>query len=131
MLNDKDNSLKFTEDVKNTILEMSALSGIPQNIIREVLEFLVYKWGINLAENPDKFTDLTVPYLGTVSVKYIGDIEDENGNLSTDVRAFVKLSDSFKKLVGDIHDDAPSVLTDMIEKKIEQSILVSSNVVNS
>ena len=67
-----------------------------------------------------------VPYLGKILVKYEGDFITPEGELATDVKVFVNLSDSFKKLVGDIHDEAQTVLTDLMQKKLEQVVMVSS-----
>lgn len=123
------NPLKFNEDTKTFITEVSALSGIPQNIIKEVLEFMVVDWAIKLGDAQDNFAELSIPYLGKILVKYIGDSITPEGELSTDVRVFVNLSDNFKKLVGDIHDEAQTVLTDMIQKKLEQVVMVSTSTI--
>lgn len=123
------NPLKFSEDTKTFVTEISALSGIPQNIIKEVLEFMVVDWAIKLGDTPDGFAELTIPYLGKVLVKYIGDSITPDGDLATDVRVFVNLSDSFKKLVGDIHDEAQTVITDLMQKKLEQVVMVSTSTI--
>lgn len=120
------NPLKFSEDTRTFVTEISALSGIPQNIIKEVLEFMVMDWAIKIGDSPDSFAELSIPYLGKILVKYEGDSITPEGELSTDVRVFVNLSDSFKKLVGDIHDEAQTVLTDLMQKKLEQVVMVSS-----
>ena len=120
------NPLKFSEDTKTFVTEISALSGIPQNIIKEVMEFMVMDWAIKIGDAQDGFAELTVPYLGKVLVKYAGDSITPDGELATNVRVFVNLSDSFKKLVGDIHDEAQTVLTDLMQRKLEQVVMVSS-----
>ena len=124
------NPLKFSEDTRTFVTEISALSGIPQNIIKEVLEFMVIDWAIKIGDSPDSIAELPIPYLGKILVKYEGDSITPEGELSTDVRVFVNLSDSFKKLVGDIHDEAQTVLTDLMQKKLEQVVMVSSATVN-
>lgn len=118
--------LKFSEDTKTFVTEISALSGIPQNIVKEVLEFMVVDWAIKIGDSPEGFTELPIPYLGKILVKYEGDSITPEGELSTDVKVFVNLSDNFKKLVGDIHDEAQTVLTDLMQKKLEQVVMVSS-----
>ena len=120
------NPLKFSEDTRTFVTEISALSGIPQNIIKEVLEFMVMDWAIKIGDSPDSFAELPIPYLGKILVKYEGDSITPEGELSTDVSVFVNLCDSFKKLVGDIHDEAQTVLTDLMQKKLEQVVMVSS-----
>ena len=83
-------------------------------------------WAIKIGDSPDSFAELPIPYLGKILVKYEGDSITPEGELSTDVRVFVNLSDSFKKLVWDIHDEAQTVLTDLMQKKLEQVVMVSS-----
>ena len=120
------NPLKFSEDTKTFVTEISALSGIPQNIVKEVLEFMVVDWAIKIGDAQEGFAELPVPYLGKILVKYEGDFITPEGELATDVKVFVNLSYSFKKLVGDIHDEAQTVLTDLMQKKLEQVVMVSS-----
>ena len=63
----------LNEDTKNQILEISALSGYAQNVVKEVLEYMLMSWAIKIADNPDKYASLTIPYLGKVIVKYVDD----------------------------------------------------------
>ena len=49
------NPLKFSEDTRTFVTEISALSGIPQNIIKEVLEFMVMDWAIKIGDSPNSF----------------------------------------------------------------------------
>ena len=51
------NPLKFSEDTKTFVTEISALSGIPQNIIKEVMEFMgsEFKYGSNTSYATNKF----------------------------------------------------------------------------
>ena len=65
------NPLKFSEDTRTFVTEISALSGIPQNIIKEVLEFMVMDWAIKIGDSPDSFAELPIPYLGKILVKYV------------------------------------------------------------
>ena len=117
--------LRLDEESKNTILEISALSGFAQNIVKEILEYLVYSWAIKIIDNPNDFAELKVPYLGTIKVKYSGDkiLDDE---LSTEVDVEVELSPGFRKMVGDLHDEGYSELVPLMQKKIEQAVMVAS-----
>jgi hypothetical protein len=108
------------------IEEVSALSGIQKGLVQEIIEFMVVRWAEEIAKNPDKLAELYVPGLGSVSCKYEGDEELPNGELKTNVLQFVSLDDQFKKLIGDIHDEGESVVTNLLRRKIEQAILVNS-----
>ena len=122
----KDTLFKLDEDTKNTILEVSALSGISQNIVKEAYEYLLISWAVKLAENPDKYASLNIPYMGTVGVKFKEDRIDVNGNLVTEVDAFIDLADPFKKLVGDVYNEEQTEIIDMLKKKIKNAITVAS-----
>lgn len=120
------NSLKLNEDTKAFIMEISALSGIPQNVVKEVLEYMIIDWSIKISDHPEEFVDLTVPYIGNIGVKYEGDSVTPEGDLETLVSSYVNLSSPFKKLIGDLHDEARTELVDMLQRKIDQAVLVAS-----
>ena len=121
------NLLKLDEDTKNVILEVSALSGIPQNIVKEVLEYLLCSWAIKIADHSESYAALTVPYLGQVNVKYKKDNVLPNGDVSPEIDTFAELSSNFKKLVGDIYYEKDICLIPMLQRKIEQAIMVASS----
>ena len=120
------NLLKLNDDTKCLIMEVSALSGIPQNVVKEVLEYLLVNWAIKLSDNPDRYADLVVPYIGTIGMKFAGDNVMPSGEISTKVDCFVNVSDDFRKLVGDIYYENDVCLVPMLQKKIEQAIMVAS-----
>lgn len=120
------NPLKLNDDTKAFVSEISALSGIPQNVIKEVLEYMIIGWSIKIVDNPDEFVELTIPYIGNIGVKYEGDSVTLDGDLSTEVSSYVNLSPGFKKLIGDLHDEARTELISMLQRKIEQAIMVAS-----
>ena len=121
------NTLKLDEDSKNVILEVSALSGLAQNIVKEVLEYLAYSWAVRIVDCPDNFTPLRIPYLGEVYIKYKDDKVNTNGDIETEVETFVNLAPGFKKLIGDLHDEGYSELVPWMQKKIEQAVMVASS----
>lgn len=121
------NLLKLSEDTKNIILEVSALSGISQNVIKEVFEYMLVNWAIKISDNPDSYASLDIPYVGTVHVKFGKDKVTETGELQTEVESYVDIEDSFKSLVGIIHDEGRTELVTMMMKKIEQAIMVASS----
>jgi len=121
------NLLKLDDDTKNVIMEISALSGIPQNVVKEVLEYLLCSWAIKIADHPDSYASLIIPYLGSVSVKYAEDKVLPNGEISPEVDCFADLATNFKKLVGDIYYEKDVCLVPMLQRKIEQAIMVASS----
>lgn len=121
------NPLRLEEDTKNVILEVSALSGYAQNVVKEIFEYLLVNWAIKIADHPEDYATLVLPYLGTLNVKFAGDKVLSSGELSTEVDVFADLTSSFKKLVGDLHDEGYTELVPMMSKKIEQAVMVASN----
>lgn len=115
--------MKLTEDDRFLIEELSALSGIQKDVIREVFEFLFIRWAETVAASPNKMSQLRVPYLGTVGVRYQGDEIAENGSLNTNVEAFISLSPMFRKMIGDTVDEGDSVVKALLKSKIESAIL--------
>lgn len=124
-------TLKLTEDTKNMIMEVSALSGIPQNVIKEVWEYFLIYAAIKIADTPDAYAEIGIPYVGKLFVQYAKDYITPTGDLATEVNSLIELSPSFKKLVGDLHDEAQTELTNLLTSKIEQAVLVASNNVES
>ena len=122
----KEALLKTDNDTKQLILEVSALSGYSQNVVKEVLEYLLVSWAVCVADKPDDFAELKIPYLGSIKVKYKEDIINNEGELETIVDSFVDLSSYFKKLVGDLYSEGISDLVPLLSKKIEQAVLVAS-----
>ena len=117
----------LNEDTKNQILEISALSGYAQNVVKEVLEYMLMSWAIKIADNPDKYASLTIPYLGNVMVKYVDDEVLPTGELSTITDSQVVLNDQFKKLIGDLHDEGMKELVPMMEKKIKNAVMIAAS----
>jgi len=114
--------LKVNDVDRALIDELSALSGISKDVIREVWEYMIIYWAEVISRNPVKPATLEIPFLGSVFVKYIGDEETEEGYLSTNVDAFISLSTQFKKLVGDIVDEGDSIVLGVLKQKIDQSL---------
>lgn len=118
--------LALTETQKVFIDEVSALSGISRNVIREAWEFSLLNWAEKIAAAGDGLTNLEIPFLGNVAVKYTGDRIEDSGEVTTQAAAFVSLLPSFKKMIGDIHDGGDSTVTELLQKKIENALLTLS-----
>lgn len=121
--------LNLTDEQKALIDEISALSGIQKNLVREVWEFTLVRWAEAIAGSPaGERTKIDVPFLGSVSVRYEGDHIEEDGAVTTDVSAFLALTPAFRKMVGDIHDEGTPIVVDLLEKKMEQAALTMTTV---
>ena len=114
--------IKIDDDLKRLVDEISAISGIQKEVIREVWEMTLIKWAEQITSNPEGLINLQVPFLGNIGVRYKGDTIEETGAVSTEVDAFVSLTPAFKKLIGDIVDEGDNIITDMLRKKIQRAI---------
>ena len=117
----------MSEDTKNMVSEVSTLLGVSQSLIKEIFEYMLLDFAVKLAKSPDQLTKLDIPYVGSLYVKYKDDELDKNGELETIVDCNVALYPSFKKLVGDIHDEGYTDLIPVFTKKIEQAIMVATS----
>ena len=120
--------LKLDDETKHTLEEISALSGIQRDVIREVWEFTLMRWIEQLTRDPTKLNRLQIPFLGTVGVRYVNDQLSIDGSIDTNIDIFISASPFFKKLVGEVYDGKQNVLTEMLQKKIDNAI---SNVIES
>ena len=121
------NLLKIDEESKVIIQEVSALSGYSQSVVKEIVEYFLINWTVKIADNPDDFADLVIPYLGKVRVKYSGDRLMPSGEITTDVIIETILSPGFRKLIGDLHDEAETEVEDVLRQKIDTSVLIASS----
>ena len=120
--------LKLDEETRHTIEEISALSGIQRDVIREVWEFTLIRWIEQITRDPTKLNSLQVPFLGTIGVRYVDDQLGENGDIETTVDAYASLSPFFKKVIGEVYDGKQNVITELLELKIDNAI---SNIIDS
>ena len=120
-------SIKFDEDTKNMVAEISALSGYAQNVVKEVLEYMAYSWAIKISEHPETFTSISIPYFGQMLVRFKEDKITQTGEIETEIDAFASPNRFFKKLIGDLHDEGYTELVPMIQRKIEQAISIASS----
>lgn len=117
---------KLEENTKNTILEISALSGYSQSVVKECYEYLLLNWAVKIADNPEDIIPLQIPYLGTLYIKYEGDEILPSGELSTKLSYSMEFLSGFKKLVGEIEDEGYTEIVPLIAKKIENAVMVAS-----
>ena len=117
----------MSEDTKNMVSEVSTLLGVSQSLVKEIFEYMLLDFAIKISKNPDESTKLDIPYIGSLFVKYKEDQVDENGELNTIVDCDIELYPSFKKLIGDLHDEGYTDLIPIFTKKIEQAIMVATS----
>ena len=118
---------KVNEDTELFINEVSAITGYGRNVVKEVLEFFLLDLAIKIVDHPDEDANLTLPYLGTLAVKYDSDEELPNGTLSTNIKADFTPANTFRQLVGILHDEGHSEIENMIKKKCSQTVMVVCN----
>lgn len=118
--------LKLDDECKNILQEISALSGYSQIIIKEVMEYFLIDWALKIVDNPDNYAELSIPFIGKVKVKYLGDKKEDNDTISTEVDAVLELSPSFKKLIGDLHDEGRTEIDKALQRKIDTAVLIAS-----
>lgn len=114
--------LKIDKETKHLIEEISALSGIQRDVVREVWEFTLIRWIEQITNDPEKLQSLTVPFLGSVGVRYTGDSLNEDGSLQTEADAFVSLSSFFKTILGEVYDEKKNLIIEVLQKKIDDAI---------
>lgn len=118
--------LKLDDECKNILQEISALSGYSQIIIKEVMEYFLIDWALKIVDKPDDYAELSIPFIGKVKVKYLGDKKEDNDTISTEVDAALELSPSFKKLIGDLHDEGRTEIDKALQRKIDTAVLIAS-----
>ena len=75
--------LKLDDECKNILQEISALSGYSQIIIKEVVEYFLIDWALKIVDKPDDYAELSIPFIGKVKVKYLGDKKEDNDRCCT------------------------------------------------
>ena len=118
--------LKIDDECKNIIQEISALSGYSQIVIKEILEYFIIDWSLKIVDNPNDFAELPIPFIGKVGIKYGGDRRLPTEEVTTDVESYLELSENFKKLVGDLHDEGRTEIDKALQRKIDSAVLVAS-----
>lgn len=114
--------LKIDKETKHLIEEISALSGIQRDVVREVWEFTLIRWIEQITNDPEKLQTLTIPFLGSIGVRYTGDSLNEDGSLQTEADAFVSLSPFFKTVLGEVYDEKKNLIIEVLQKKIDDAI---------
>lgn len=115
--------MKLDEEMVALLNEISAISGIQRAVIKEVWEYMFISWAEKLAAGEGKLVELKIPFMGKIAVQYKKDILNADGTVSTDIMQFINVSDQFKKLIGDIHDEKFNIVDDILKRKIDSALL--------
>jgi hypothetical protein len=112
-------NLSLGDFEKSLITEISALSGHSVAMVRDVLEATF----LRQLEQHMNDKDITIPFVGDVHIKYLGD-NLVSGNRLTDMDCFIAPSELLKRLVGDIQDGESDIITQLLQRKIKSALQV-------
>ena len=118
--------LRIDEECKNIIQEISALSGYSQIIIKEILEYFLIDWSLKIVDNPDNYAELLIPFIGKLFIKYDGDKKVNPEEITTKVSSHIEINESFKKLIGDLHDEGRTEIDRALQRKIDNAVMIAS-----
>jgi hypothetical protein len=104
-------------DTKKILSDIATLYGVKVDIIRDVWEYTVFAWALNMLDTTNKTRQLNVPFLGKIALRYEGTEVNEEGSIGDSVKAFVLLNPDFKELIADLYTGNKSVLAEYIKTK--------------
>lgn len=110
-----------SQQFKKMAEEISALSGIKESSIMIVWEYTLFKWLLEFCKDGSNEKDILVPYLGTIHFS-LGDEYLQNDKVLIELNPTIDISQTFQKIVGDIHDGDVSQLKEFFESQIEDII---------
>jgi len=107
----------FDKDTKDMLTAISNIYGVKEDVIKEVWEYTLFYWFLQINSQNKKVKTIQVPFLGNIGVKYKNDSINEEG-IFADADIFVSLSDSFKKMLSDIYNGNKSSLIEFFDKNV-------------
>lgn len=110
--------MELDRDTKDVLTKISALSSIKTDIIKQVWEFTAAAWYLQIAENPEKMSSITIPYFGKVGVRFKNEKLKEDGNIQSEIDAFAVPSESFSNMVGDIYNQARAPIVEFVQNDL-------------
>lgn len=110
-------SLKLSEFERNLIQEISTLSGHQPALVREIMEFVF----LRQAEEYYESNVISIPFMGKVEVKYMGDTYVSGGKLAN-IETLFHPSNLLKKIVGEVEDENSGVIEDLVTSKIKDAM---------
>jgi hypothetical protein len=87
------------DQTKELIKQTSALFGVKSEIIKELFEYLAFTWMLQIAKNPDGLSQLVIPYLGKIGLKFGKETLNNEGELEAEINAFIIINDTFKEMI--------------------------------
>lgn len=115
------NKIFLNKNSKEMLDDISALLGVKSDIVKAVWEFTLISWLLKYSESDSKVKQITVPYLGTIGIRYNGEsISNDNDNISGEFDVYVALSENFKSLLHSVEINSSKEISEMLQEKIKQ-----------
>lgn len=122
------NLFREDEDTRGMLSEISSLFGVKVDIVRQVWQFTVFTMLLKIASaDESKLTRFTIPYIGSMGLKYNGTIATSKG-VEPDLDVFVSLSDAFKNALSKAQNGNYAELSNYIQTKYIEPILDSISI---
>lgn len=118
-----------SKETKDLLARISALFGIKQSVIRQVWDYTLFEWFLEMSRDENNVKSIEIPYLGILTLKVDGErIDESSGEIVTDVASKMSLSKEFIKMLGKIQAEEESELAEYLKESyidpIMKSILV-------
>lgn len=115
---------KYSKETKDMIQDISSLFGVKADVVKQVWEYTLFAWFLQLSKDPDHVTSIKVPFLGNIGIKFDSEsLDEETGKLKTNVTSFIALDDEFKEMYGNICAQAESELAEYIQEHYIKNIV--------
>lgn len=110
--------LDLDKKTKETIQDISAISAIRPDVIRQVWEFTLMSWFLKMSENPEKEHTFSIPFVGDLTVKYKNSCPNQDGDFDTIIESKFEPSKDFCNLVGDVYYEANNSVIEYIQNNL-------------
>lgn len=117
--------MDLDKDTKDFLMKVSALSSIKADVIKQVWEFTVASWYLQLADNPEKMTSINIPYFGKIGIRFKNEKLKDDGNIQSEIDAWAVPSDNFSNMVGDIYNQARAPIVDFIQNELLKNTITN------
>ena len=107
----------MTSSDRDTLIRVHLISGIPYDVVKEVMESFAIDTFMNYVEGQET----KIPYIGTMDISYKGDKIQRKGKQAV-VEAKLDLDDFFVRNIGEDADKEKTEFEKMAEAKILESM---------
>lgn len=115
-----------SKEIKDLLARISALFGIKQSVIRQVWDYTLFEWFLEMSRDENDVKSIEIPYLGTLTLKVDGErIDESTGEIVTDVASKMSLSKEFIKMLGKIQAEEESELAEYLKESYIDPIMKS------